>query len=529
VADEDAEGRFGATPTLNAFRIVLAFTVCIAVAAPAETALASERRSTLPSAERPDVIIILTDDQRWDTLEEMPTVASAIASNGVVFSNAFVVNPLCCPSRASLLTGLYSHSTGVYRQIPPYGRLEWFDGSSTLATWMDAAGYTTGFFGKYLDGGQSQWLRGYVPPGWDRFEAFVKSAYYDYKLTVDGVIRPYGSAPPDYSTDVLAKESARFLQEADAPAFMMFAPAAPHEPGIPAPRHASRPVPPRQEPPSFDEADTSDKPRWLRSLPPLSDDGRRDVAELRVAQLRSLLAVDEAVANLIEIQRDRGRLADTLFVFTSDNGLLWGEHRWTKKEVPYEESIRVPLAVRYDALAVPHVEERLALNIDIAPTIARLAGISAPEMEGRDLTPLLRAKQTRWRSDFLVEHLEGANPVPTYCAVRTERALYVEYRTGEHELYDLRRDPFQLRNLAGRLPRVEEQLRARLDALCEPPPPSLEPAAGPRGTRSRFWSAGVVASAAAVLLAATMALRFARREKVPAPEGPVTDRPPDDV
>jgi arylsulfatase A-like enzyme len=170
-----------------------------------------------------------------------------------------------------------------------------------------------------------------------------------------------------------------------------------------------------------------------------------------------------------------GRLENTLIVFTSDNGIQHGEHRWTKKEAPYEEAIRVPLVMRWDA-AGWHVGAQMpgtfALNIDFAPTIADAAGVPHPPTDGRSLLPVL-AGDPSWRSDFLVEHLEGTNPVPTYCAVRSERWMYVRYTTGEEELYDLRADPYELENLAADPAdrQVLADRRERLRELCSPVPP----------------------------------------------------------
>src|SRR5207247_6865495 len=143
-------------------------------------------------------------------------------------------NSLCCPSRSSILTGDYSHTTGVYRQVPPYGRFEWFDDRSTVTTWLHGAGYTTGLFGKYLDGYQHAAVTGYVPPGWDRWVGFVHPGYQDYQLSIDGVAQAYGDAPGDYSTDVLASEAVNFIRRARGPLFLYFAPEAPHTPATPA-------------------------------------------------------------------------------------------------------------------------------------------------------------------------------------------------------------------------------------------------------------------------------------------------------
>lgn len=450
---------------------VLASVVVLGTAAP-RPASAETPPEGAPSA----IVLVVTDDQRFDTLWAMPIVQRELVRRGASFPEAFVVNPLCCPSRTTILTGEYSHTTGVYRQVPPFGRFEWFRDGSTLATWLHDAGYTTGLFGKYLDGYQHAGLTGYIPPGWDRWTAFIHAQYEDYTLQVDGEVRRYGSAPQDYSTDVLAAMAEAFVRETPGPLFLYFAPAAPHGPAPPAPgdEGAFADLAPWR-PPSYDEADVSDKPAWVRALQPLSEPRREHIDALRRNQYASLLAVDRAVGGLIGALRDTGRLADALFIYTSDNGLLWGEHRWRRKEAAYEESIRVPLVVRWDGGGVlagsrPDV---LAANVDLAPTIADAVGIAAPGAEGISLLPTLRGEPGPTREDLLIEHLAGANPVPTYCAVRSRHWTYVRYGTGEEELYDLRADPFELENLAGDpgMGEVLRERRARLAELCDPPPP----------------------------------------------------------
>lgn len=433
---------------------------------------------------RPDILLIVTDDQRSDTLWAMPIVSERLAGRGITFPDAFVVNPLCCPSRASILTGDYSHTHLVYRQTPPFGRFEWFDDRSTLATWLHDAGYRTALFGKYLDGYQHAALTGYVPPGWDRWVAFVHSAEVDYRLTLDGELRGYGRTPGDHATEVLAREAVAFIQDSTGPLFMEFATSAPHAPAIPAPAdeeafgnlQAARP-------PSFDEGDVSDKPGWIRDLPRFTPSEQASIDAFRRDQYRSLLGVDRVLGHVLDALDRAGRLENTLIVFTSDNGILHGEHRWTKKEAPYEEAIRVPLVMRWDAAEwVPGtvLSGVLALNIDIAPTIAEAAGVSRPITDGQSLLPIIAGDRTPWRSDFLVEHLEGTNPVPTYCAVRSRRWMYVRYTTGEEELYDLGADPFELENLAGvsAWSRVLMRRQARLRALCSPVPPGFDDRSG---------------------------------------------------
>ncbi len=425
--------------------------------------------SPAAAAERPSIVVVLTDDQRWDTLSAMPTVQSEIVARGVTFSNAFVVNPLCCPSRASILTGRYSHSTKVYRN----GSFTRFDDSSTIATWLRKAGYRTAFLGKYLNA-----YRGtYVPPGWNEWAAFTpanRQSFFDYELNIDGTLSPFGSAPDDYSTDVLAARADDFIRASSGPFFLLLAPYAPHTPATPAPRHgATFPSLAPWRPASYDEADVSDKPAYVKALGPVEDPDELD--DFRRRQLQSLLAVDEAVRRIVRALADTERLENTVIFYTSDNGVLWGEHRLTGKQVPYEESIRVPLIVRYDAKAAgPRTDRHLVANIDIAPTLARYAGISRSGVEGRPLQPLVVGGPVAWRKQLLVESARGGpnTRVPGYCAVRGRRYAYVAYETREEELYDLREDPEQLVNrVRKKALRVQlARMRSHLLALCSPPP-----------------------------------------------------------
>ena len=451
---------------------------------------------------RPSVLLIVTDDQRWDTLWSMPQVKRLLVDRGVSFSNSFVSSPLCCPSRASILTGAYPHTTGVYTQGLPNGGFKKFNDTTTIATVLHDAGYRTGFFGKYLDSYQSGANAGYVPPGWDRWMAFVHSQFFDYGLTIDGAVKRFGSSPEDYSTDVLAERTDAFIRRTGGPFFAIFAPAAPHAPATPDPPDAGlfSDLPP-WSPPSFNEADVSDKPFDVAHLHRLTPGDIAGLEELRRDQYRSLQAVDRAVAGLIDALADTGRLEDTLVIFTSDNGLLWGEHRWQKKEMPYEEAIRVPLVIRDDAVVAdaPRSEDRLVGNIDLAPTIAELAGTDLPKAEGKSLLPLLAGERVRWRHALLVEHMKMTNPVPTYCAVRTDRYLFATYVTGEEELYDLAEDPYELVNLAGRRPPLQARLATTLRSLCDPPPLGLRGQVGALATI--LGVAAVVALAAAARVA----------------------------
>lgn len=449
-------------------------------AAPSESSSdASGDRSPAAAARKPNIVLVMTDDQRWDSLWAMPAVRRMLAGRGVTFSNGFVVNPLCCPSRASILTGQYSHTTGIFRNSRPYGGFGAFRDRSTVATWLQRAGYRTGYFGKYLNGYGPRSPR-YVPPGWSRWFAFRGNGYYDYGLNVDGRVYPYRHRTI-YSTDRLRTAAVRFIRRSQRPFFLVFAPYAPHEPSTPARRHANAFADLElSRSPNYNEADVSDKPAYVRALRPWSEWKEEASERLHRKQLATLLAVDDAVRAIVNLLANSGRLKDTMIVFTSDNGLQWGSHRISGKLVPYDESIRVPFVVRYDRLVrAPREDGRLALNIDLAPTFAALAGVRARGADGSSLLPLLRSTTAPWRARFLVEHLDGPGgpPVPTYCAVRSRSYSYVKYETGEEELYDMRADPYQLRNRAGDpafAPKLRT-MRERLKALCDPPPPGFTP------------------------------------------------------
>jgi N-acetylglucosamine-6-sulfatase len=464
--------------------LVLAATVVVSVLdAPARAVPLGPY--TIPSmiraSERPSIVLIVTDDQRWDTLSAMPSVERLLVDQGVTFENAFVVNSLCCPSRASILTGDYSHTTGVYTNGGDDGGFEGFHDASTVATWLDDDGYQTGLFGKYLN----MYPGRYVPPGWDSWNAIVMGPrrggyYFDWTLGVGTGLRDYGHDPRDYSTSVLASRAARFIRSAaDGPLFLYFAPWAPHGPLVPAPGDA------RafddlftDRPPSFGEPVVEDKPEYVRNRPASTDGWVAAVDRYRRGQYETLLAVDRAVGSLVRALSESGRLDSTMIVFTSDNGFAWGEHRWLNKQTPYEESIRVPLVVRYPRLgSEPRTVSQLALNIDLAPTFADVAGVPTPHVDGRSLVPLLAGESAPWRNAFLIEHAStgGTIDVPSYCVVRSTHELYAVYATGEEEYYDLATDPFQDSNLAGNPSTTGAQaaLEARFHRMCDPPPPGM--------------------------------------------------------
>jgi arylsulfatase A-like enzyme len=427
--------------------------------------------------QRPSIVLILTDDQRADATSLMPSLQRELVQRGVVLSSAVVSTPLCCPSRATLLTGRYAHRHGTYRNTGPHGGVASFQDDETLPVWLDRAGYATAFVGKYLNGYRGR----RVPPGWDRWRAFSWGwGYFGYRLVDErGRLRHFGYAPEDYSTDVLAREAVKLLRRLRPPFFLLFAPAAPHEPALPAPRDRDRlaELPPHA-PPSLDEEDVSDKPSYVQAQPRLGPRLRQAAARYREAQLESLLSVDRALHAILAALRRRDLLERTVVIYTSDNGVMWGEHRLRAgvKAVPYEEAIRVPLIIRWDALLVtPRSEPALVANVDLAPTIADLAGVPMPRADGRSLLPLLLGG--RWAPrEIVLEYLHAPRwKIPSYCGLRGERYKYVLYETGEEELYDLRSDPYELQNLASseRYARLRALLRERTARACSPPPPGF--------------------------------------------------------
>ena len=374
----------------------------------------------------------------------------------------------------------------MWNNNPPYGGFRAFKDQSTLATWLDDASYRTALVGKYFNLYEKS--PGYVPPGWDIWNALTYRTYAftDYKVSENGVERYYGSDPADYKTDVLADYADSFIRSTprNEPLFLYFTPTAPHLPATPAPKYSTTDLNlPSFKPPSYNEADMSDKPAYMRALPSLTSSS--NPLATRTKQYKSLLSVDDAVGRITQALADTGRLDNTVIVYASDNGYLWGEHRWLGnkggKVVPCIESLRVPLIVRYDALtSTTSTDSHLVSNIDVAPTLAELAGVTAPGAEGKSLVPFLLGGDQTWRQDLLIQHVEGngttpEQSVPTYCGVHSDRFTYVVYATGEKELYDHVLDPYELNNMAAdpAYATTVKEMHARLVRLCDPVPPGM--------------------------------------------------------
>lgn len=416
---------------------------------------------------RPNIVLIVSDDQRWDSISEeyTPNVWNRLVVPGVSFRNAFVPNPLCCPSRATILTGRYSHRTGVWANEAPYGGFDVFDDHDTIAIDLHDAGYRTALIGKYLNQyPELNWT--YVPPGWDRWFAIDTSEYYDHRAAADGErSERFGFSPEDYSTEVLTQRAVSFIDRTEQrgqPFFLYFAPTAPHVPAIPYPEDWGRfSVGALPRPLSFGQVSSS-HPVYLQQARWDSQRITR-AGMLHERQLDAAYGVDRAVGRILDAAPP-----NTIVVYLSDNGMLWGEHRWLGKGVPYNESIRVPIVMAaLDGRPMPD-PDRIVLNVDIRATLGSAAGVS-PKTQGRDWFD-----PTWTRDGFVLEHL-GIDPpkVPSYCGVRTTEWMYVRYVTGEEELYDEVADPFEMVNLIAEQPLIAAELRARAQLHCNPAPPGF--------------------------------------------------------
>jgi N-acetylglucosamine-6-sulfatase len=519
-------GRFakrvrGVRYVLLPFLLLLA-SCCFALAGCFPQAEETPREDNKEQPKPPNVVLILADDLALDdvnedSLEHMPNL-KALMEDGTTFENAFVTNSLCCPSRATILRGQYTHNHQILHNQPPLGGAERFrlsggDGS-TMATWVKEQGYRTAFFGKYMNG----YAGTYVPPGWDEWRA-VSGNFLSNDLNENGHIVSY-DADRYHLDDILSQKAAEYAERsarpdppfftADRPFLMWLGTKAPHQPATPAPRHENAyPSVSLPRPPSFDEGDVSDKPAWIRDNPPLSAEQKAYMEELYRRRLQSMLAVDDMIGDLMGALGKGGKLDNTYIFFTSDNGFHLGQHRLgAGKWTAYEEDIRIPFVVSGPGVPEGKTLRHVVLTNDLAPTFADLAGVDIPSfVDGRSLKPLLDEEPTPpedWRKRFLIEGVAErgvstplvdesevtpiltGDPLPNgwrrssaknaevsetwgrpwMKAVRTENYLYVEYKTGEHELYDLRKDPYELDNeYASAPPELKQQLEAQLDAL----------------------------------------------------------------
>ena len=558
-----------------------------------------------PPAAKPNLVLITTDDQTLEEMWALPQTEALLgaASAGVSFDRAYISYPLCCPSRATILSGRYMHNNGVRGNNGADGGWQAFRRSSesvALPTWLQDAGYYTVNIGKYMNGyagGPPP-----IPPGWDEWYGKVSEydpgvygarIYYNYRVREDppedgGLPCPtakppspgapftctYGQTVRDYQTDVLRDKALEAIhrlggdENPKRPFFINLAFNAPHSPYIPAPRHIGRYADAEiRKPRGSNEKRISDKPRFLRRLPRLGRGQLRRIQERRQARAEMLIAVDEAIYTVVAALAAENELSNTYLIFTSDNGYFNGEHRIRQgKYLPHEPSSHVPLMIRGPGIPTGATSEELVSNVDIAETIRTIAGASAKlPQDGRSLLPFAADPSLRSTRPLLLEgdtgpgiddegvegpdldderrlrkhyekirrqkkklrrqckRLKRVSPkraqvcfkrgvrnleqeptdpnfdlhAPAYRSLRTHRYQLILYSTGEIELYDMRRDPEQLRSLhrTRRYKKVRKWMLAKLDrfrgcvgASCSeqigPEPPKLKRKKGKRARRS---------------------------------------------
>ncbi len=489
-------------------RAALAVTVAL-VSAAAPLAHAPEANAAI---HRPNILFVLADDLDVQSMSAMPRTLTDVGKAGVRFSRYFVSVPSCCPSRVTTLRGQFAHNSGVRTNGSSNGG---FDVAyklgiekDTIATRLHRSGYRTALIGKYLNGYPGIAGRRYIPPGWTTWASPVAGdpySQYDYVLNENGVERAYGHEPSDYGNDVYMQLTDDFIRTSVAkkqPFFAFVAPYAPHKPSTPAPEDVGSfagAQAPRTA--SFNQADVRAMPDYIRDLPPLTPDEIGAIDTIYQRRLESLQSLDRGIHGLVQTLRSLHQLRRTYIVFTSDNGFHLGQHRLPAgKQTPYDTDTRVPFMMRGPGIEAGTRNGHLVGNVDLAPTFADMARIGdIPFADGRSIMPLVgptgeRPKQ--WRAAYLLEHWRevsaAASGVPTttgpkepadvdegglsgtkaldktvtkgrahvggWSAVRTRDYLYVKDVGGARQLYDVRTDPDQMHNLAGRQPTLEQHL-----------------------------------------------------------------------
>jgi N-acetylglucosamine-6-sulfatase len=505
----------------------------------------SGRRSLAPT-KHPNIVFLLTDDLDVHEMAYMPHVRQLLTDKGVTFSHYYVSDSLCCPSRTTILRGQYAHNTGVESNGDLNGGFQTAYKlgieKSTIGTWLRDAGYRTAYIGKYLNKYPATAKLTYVPPGWDLFASAVGGdpySEYNYALNTDSYVSTYGDKTNDYGTTVYVDKAEQFIRRTAGKSFFLYLNVyAPHQPATPAPQDMNKfdnARAPRT--PSFN-AHVPGKPSWLSHLPHLGKGGIKDLDSLYRDRIRSLQAVDRGVVSLIATLRQTGQLANTYFVFSSDNGFHLGQFRMPAgKETAYESDIRVPLIVRGPGVPAHETSNFMTGNIDLAPTFAQLAGVTpASFVDGTSFANLLHDPHTdaHPRHAYLLEHwratrseafgseagpneprdldneagvsgkntvavpVTGPGSIPEYHGVRTEHYLYVEYPNGDRELYATDHDPYEMDNvvdepmyapLVARLHTLVHKLETCREATCR----ALEdaPVRGPRGSPATSKSDGL--------------------------------------
>jgi N-acetylglucosamine-6-sulfatase len=485
-------------PARSHKRIALGALVLLAATA---TALPSAHAQSGPAAAHrgelkpPNIVVIQADDETYAQLnhEVMPNTERLLVKKGTTFTNYIATTAQCCPSRASFFTGQYAHNHGVTSNRVGYPGL--VDKGNVLPVWLKRAGYNTIHLGKFMNNYERfAKPESTVAPGWEQWHTVLSEAqYYDYDLFVNGRTTHYGRAPKDNLTTVLNHDAVRMVNRyapKRKPFYLQLDERSPHvthqfdphgscgHAAIPEPQDEGRFKDPLPKPPSFNERDMSDKPSFLRSAPRLNVEQRNNLHRRWKCSLDAIAGVDRGVKKVFNAVQDSGEIRRTVFLFVSDNGFFFGEHRLAAGKVfPYEEALHLPLVIRVprryraDAPRVDQTPEPTA-NIDIAPTLTQLAGASpcnpnvgCRTMDGRSLVPLLEGTG-RWPSNrgLLTEYQEpglGRHSTCQFAGIRQDAQLYVEhYRVVEPggtgcvdenpplvERYNLTTDPYELNNM----------------------------------------------------------------------------------
>jgi N-acetylglucosamine-6-sulfatase len=432
---------------------------------------------------RPNIIFILADDLATNLLDYIPNV-QAMQREGTTFTNYFVTDSLCCPSRSSIFTGKLPHNTGVFTNQPPDGGYEKFNtegnDAHTFAAALQQSGYKTAMLGKYLNGYLP--FRAGAQPGWNEWDVSgLGYGEFNYNINQNGRLIHYKDGPNDYLTDVVSRLGQAFIKRtADHQYFIEIATFAPHAPYIPAPRDADK-FPDLKAPhtPAWAAKPDANAPAWLKAILPLRPIDIQAIDKAFRMRAQSVVAIDKMIGEIRAMLAASGD-TDTYIFFSSDNGYHMGEYNLRPgKMTAFDTDIRVPLVVVGPDVAKDQVVDAVVENIDLAPTFAELGGASDPlQPDGRSLLPLLRGEHPAWRDLALIEHHHptstdddpdaplphGGNP-PTYNALRSPTTLYVEYEGGETESYDLTQDPDELHNIAKTLPAAKrQQWHAALEA-----------------------------------------------------------------
>ncbi len=428
-------------------------------------------------AKKPNIVFILTDDMAMNLVQYMPYV-QAMQREGTTFSNYFVTDSLCCPSRSSIFTGKFPHNTGVFTNSEPDGGYDQFNAhgneAQTFAVALQKNGYKTAMLGKYLNGYHP--AQNGVPKGWNEWDV-AGDGYpeFNYALNQNGHVQRYGHDTDDYLTDVVARLGEAFVRKsAGHPYFIEIATFAPHAPYIPAPRDANK-FPNLKAPRTraYAARPDSSAPNWLKGIAPLRPREMEKIDEEFRMRAQSVQAIDKMIGEIRAMLAASGDDNNTFVFFSSDNGLHMGEYSMRPgKMTPFDTDIHVPLVAVGPGVAKGHVANEIVGNVDLCATFTELAETPTPgSSDGHSLVALLRGgPAAEWRGAALIEHHHpgqdasdpdapvphGGNP-PTYAALRLEGAMYVEYQGDETGYYDLGRDPDELHNVAKKLPEAKRR------------------------------------------------------------------------